>query len=125
MAMALLLIGLDAVVPFETQEAARELVRAYGPPMAPVSAPKPRSISGYPILVRSGRRTQIVEAVVDADDGRFVALQFQRLFKGQLDFQDAAALLADAIRRRGWRLSVARIYSGVRKALGDFTPVSR
>jgi hypothetical protein len=115
-AMALLLVGLDDIVPFEAQEAARERARAYQPAGEVRQGVKPTMVGGPATVVRSGRRMQIVETTVDPVDENFVALQIRRLLKGQISARDAAAVLAGAIARRGWRQSFARLIAGLKKA---------
>jgi hypothetical protein len=60
MAMTMLLAGLDDFVPFETQEAARRIVKAFKPPQAAAATHRPNLIGSYGTRTDAGGRRQIV-----------------------------------------------------------------
>ncbi|MDE8349753.1 MAG: hypothetical protein POG74_09770 [Acidocella sp.] len=60
LAMTMLLVGLDDLVPFEMQEAARHLVKTFKPPQLPVSKHKPDIIGNFGYRVTAGGFSQIV-----------------------------------------------------------------
>jgi hypothetical protein len=60
LAMTMLLVGLDDLVPFELQEAARRLVKTFLPPQVPVSRHKPDIIGNFGYRVTAGGLSQIV-----------------------------------------------------------------
>jgi len=60
LAMTMLLAGLDDFVPFETQEAARRIVKAFKPPRPAARRHKPDRIGSYGTRSDAGGRRQIV-----------------------------------------------------------------
>jgi hypothetical protein len=118
-AMALLLVGLDELVPVETQEAARELVRAYRPPHGPLATSRPRMIGGPVASVRVGRRGQIVERTIDTIDENVVAAHIRGLLKGHISLHEGLTILTRAVRAKGLRSSIGRLIAGARQVARD------
>lgn len=125
MAMALLLVGLDEFVPFEIQEAAREVVRAVPVETAREAVFKPRMIGRPVVFVRTGKRRQVVEATMDPVDENFVASHINRLLKRQISLAEALALLMGAVSRRGWRVSCNRLLAGFGKVVSNNRLIKR
>lgn len=119
MAMALLLVGLDAFAPFEIQDAARERLKAYRPPQDAPAAPALLRVGGYVGSVRSRQRTQVVEYADAVADDTVVASNIKRLLSGKIGLHDAAAILKGAVAARGLRPAAARLLLGLKKAAGD------
>jgi hypothetical protein len=60
LAMTMLLIGLDDFAPFETQEAARRVVKAFNPPQPDMGRHRPDRIGSHGYRTDAGGRRQIV-----------------------------------------------------------------
>jgi hypothetical protein len=113
-AMTLLSAGLDAFVPVEIQDAARDLVAAYQPPRAAAVTIKAKTAGVYSVASRSaGRRTQTVVPVVHIVDESQVDLQLRRLMRGQIGTRRAVAMFIRSVHQRGLRSTVTRSIAGI------------
>lgn len=89
-AETVLTTGLDALVPFEVQEAAR-------PRLAPAEAPA--TMATNTLAVASGRRTQTASVIGRKEDQ--VGLYARRLLSGRMRLADVLRVASQAIARRG------------------------
>jgi hypothetical protein len=109
MALCMVANGLDAVVAFETQDKAREIIVANTPRPAPVQDVVPANV----IALGRGRRKQAVATVTDSQSGNQVGRLLRQALKRELAPAEAFDKLVQAVRRRGAKESGALIASAV------------
>jgi hypothetical protein len=125
LALSLLLVGLDAVVPVEVQTAARDQLALRPVPQVGVAGPRVRMSGGKAVAVKAGRRTQVIEAALDTQDESMVARFITQVLKGRLPMGEAFGLLVGTVRRHGVRTSATRLVGGMRKVVSGLAPSRR
>jgi hypothetical protein len=115
-AATLLSNGLDAIVPFKTQEVAQARLAEYQPPRATPVLSGPVVLSGRGVTsMRSGRRTLAISTVVDSIAENRIGFHVHRLLKKQITIRDAAAILTNSVLRRGLRSTTRMLAIEIRR----------
>jgi hypothetical protein len=114
LALTVLTNGLDALAPFELQDAAREILANRRPIVAATS--DSRAATTLPknmLAVGRGRRRQVVSPVGHTVEEKYSEWLVRRVIKGDISAGEALLRLMRAIRRRGLRGSAALLASGL------------
>jgi hypothetical protein len=117
MALAIVSAGLDAVVPFEVQDAAKLIINEADLAL-PVS--KNLGMDALPsnvLALRAGGLRQVVATVVDTDAEGHVGWLFRLLLSGRLSPKEAVAKLANSVSSRGLRASSSMVFAAARQIL--------
>jgi hypothetical protein len=113
-ALTLVTNGADAVVPFETQDAAREYLVS-GKPAIPGLAPGAGGITlkRDVLSLGHGRRKQKVAPVAYTVEDNYAGWLVGQVLRGAIGPGEAMQRLVKAVRRRGVRQSAAMLASGL------------
>jgi hypothetical protein len=123
--LAIVSAGLDAVVPFELQDAAKLLINQtdLGLPVSKMLITD--ALPSNVLALRSGRRRQVVATVVDTDAEGHVGWLFRLLLSGRLSPKEAVAKLVNSVSRRGLRASSAMVFTAAWQILLRRTRMGR
>ena len=124
-ALAVVSAGLDAFLPFEVQDAAKLSIGQTELGLASSRITATNSLPSNVLALGSGRRKQVVAAVVDTDTEGHVGWLFRLLITGRLSPREAVSKLGRSISRRGLRASSAMVFSAARQALFRRTGMGR
>ena len=124
-ALAVVSAGLDAFLPFEVQDAAKLSIGQTELGLASSRITATDSLPSNVLALGSGRRKQVVAAVVDTDTEGHVGWLFRLLITGRLSPREAVSKLGRSISRRGLRASSAMVFSAARQALFRRTGMGR
>jgi hypothetical protein len=118
MALTLLTDGLDALVPFEIQDAARAILIPLRPAIDAAYGAKAEVTPKKNLLsMGQGRRKQLVSPVVDSDQENHVGWLIRQVLHGNIGPAAALDKLVQAVRRRGLRESALLLASGLAKPI--------
>jgi hypothetical protein len=112
-ALTLINNGLDAYVPFEIQDAAKEITASYRPSVAGPDHAAELSLTNNNLLMGKGRRKQIVAPVLKSDQKSQADWLVRQVMQGKLGPAMALGKLVQAIRRNGFREIAGLIVSGM------------
>lgn len=118
--MALTLVGnaVDAVVAFELQDAAREILTSSRPVLAELDGAKPEITLKKDLMsMGRGRQKQIISPVLYTVQENYIGWLTRQVLRGAIGPREAIQRLVLAIRRRGLRESVFLLASGLSKQL--------
>jgi hypothetical protein len=117
-ALTLINNALDALVPFEVQDAARAILTSRRPDIAGPDSSRPEILLGNDLLsMGQGRRKQTVLPVIDTDQENHVGWLIRQVLQGRVGAAEAVEKLIQAVRRRGLRESVLLLASGLSRHL--------
>ncbi len=118
MALTLLTNGLDAVVPFEIQDAAREFLTSCRPAIAGVErAPGELTLKKDLLALGHGRRKQTVATVAYTVEDNYAGWLVGQVLRGTIGPGEAMQRLVQAVRRRGVKESAAMLASGLSRQM--------
>jgi hypothetical protein len=117
-ALTLVSNGLDAIVPFEVQDAAREALAASQPAIAGIDGAKPEITLRKDLMAMGqGRRKQIVTPVHYTVEENYIGWLTRQVLQGRIGPREALSRLIQAVRKRGVRESAALLASGLSKQI--------
>jgi hypothetical protein len=117
-ALTLVENALDAFVPFEIQDAAREILTSCRPAIATPDSAKPQVTLRKNIMaIGQGRRKQIVSTVSYAVEDNYAGWLVRQVLRGAIGPGEAFQRLVQAVRRRGVRGSFALLAAGLSRQL--------
>jgi hypothetical protein len=118
MALAFLTNGTDALVSYEMQEAARNVLEVNRPEIAGVDTARPAiTLKRDLVALGSGRRKQIVSPVAFPVDENYAAWLVRQVLRGSIGPGEALSRLYQAVRRRGIRGSAVLLASGLSRQI--------
>jgi hypothetical protein len=117
-ALTLITNGLDAVAPFELQDAARALLAASPPAIAELDGAKPGiTLRKGLMAMGQGKRKQIVSPVLHTVEENYIGWLTRQILQGRIGPREALQRFISAVRRRGVRESAALLASGLSKQI--------
>jgi hypothetical protein len=115
-ALAVIAGGLDAFVPFEVQDAAKEIIANQTINLKSVGETiSPDMLLPNYLKLGAGRRRQVVATVVGTDKDDYAGWLVQLLVTRQLGIGDAFRKFGKSVARRGFWASVAMVASALRQ----------
>lgn len=112
-AMEIVLNGLNSIAGFDVQDRARALLAQYRPPVA-LSEIRPKNL----IPMGQGRRKQMVATTIDNNQQAHVGWLVRQVLSRQIGLLAASNKIAQAVRRRGPKETLAMLFSGVAHLIG-------
>jgi hypothetical protein len=117
-AVTLVTNGIDALVPFEIQDAARALLLANRPGIAGMDSTQPEiTIKKALLSLGQGRRKQIVATVGYTEDENYAGWLVRQVLRGAIGPGEALRRLFQAVRRRGVRASATLLATGLSRQI--------
>jgi hypothetical protein len=118
MAVTMVTNGIDALVPFEIQDAARAVLLANRPGIAGVDSTQPQiTIKKALLSLGQGRRKQIVAPVGYTEDENYAGWLVRQVLRGAIGPGEALRRLFQAVRRRGVRGSATLLATGLSRQI--------
>jgi hypothetical protein len=118
-ALTLVSNALDAVAPFELQDASRGIVASSRPVLADLDGAKPEITLKKDLMsMGRGRQKQIISPVLYTVQENYNGWLTRQVLRGAIGPREAFQRLILAVRKRGIRESVALLATGLSKQIG-------
>jgi len=117
-ALTLIGNGLDAIVAFELQDAAKAILASAPPVLAEAESAKPGiTLRKDVMVIGQGKRKQIISPVLHTVEETYSGWLIRQILQGRIGPREAVQRFIMAVRRRGVRESAALLASGLTKQL--------